>query len=308
MPQKDDMELFAQVADAGSYSAAAQLTDLSRSLISKRIKALETRLGVRLLNRTTRKISLTESGAIYLDYCRSVGKLRTEAEERMGELRRIPQGRLRISLPVTYGQLFIAPLIPGFLDDFPGIRLDMQMEDRFVDLIDSGIDVAIRIGELEDSGLIARRMGSTRLMAVASPAYLARHGIPNTPGELDRHNCLTYRHERQRSTVWRFTIRGAQAAIPVTGNLRADNGLLLRAAVLNGAGIAMLPEFMLRESLASGELVTVLEAHCLQDLGIYAVHTHRRPPLKIKAWLDYLSSRLNPQNQSQDPPRAVPGS
>jgi len=292
MPYRDDMELFTLVVDAGSFSTAAQLCDLSRSLISKRIKSLESRLGVRLLNRTTRKLSLTESGEIYLDYCRSVSRLRIEADERMSELGRVPQGRLRVSLPITYGQLFIAPLVPAFLAAYPVIRLDVSLEDRFVDLVESGIDVALRIGQLDDSGLFARRLGDTRLIAVAAPSYLSSYGTPRTPDELSQHNCLTYRHERQRSTVWHFTIDGESSAVPVAGNLRADNGLLLREAAIGGSGITFLPEFMLREALSSGKLKEVLPAYSKAHLGVYAVHAHRRPPLKIKVWLDFLTNEL----------------
>ncbi len=293
MSQIDDMTLFTQVVDAGSYSAAAHLTDLSRSLISKRIKALETRLGVRLLNRTTRKLSLTESGEIYLAYCRSVGRLCSEAEERMGELGNTPQGRLRISMPITYGQLFVAPLVAGFLARYPHIRLDAQMEDRFVDLVEAGVDVALRIGQLEDSALVARRISSVRLVTVASPRYLAARGTPASPADLSRHNCLTYRHERQRSTAWYFTVDGEQTAIPVDGNLRADNGLLLRDAAQSGAGITILPDFMLSGALSDGSLVEILQPYHQNRLGVYAVHTHRRPPLKIKVWLDYLAEHLS---------------
>lgn len=202
-----------------------------------------------------------------------------------------------MSLPITYGQLFIAPLLGGFLAAHPEIRLDLQMEDRFVDLIETGIDFAIRIGQLQDSTLIAPRLGATRLMAVTSPDYLARFGTPATPEELGNHNCLTYRHEHQRSTVWHFVSDGEQTAVAVTGNQHAESVLVLHDTAVGGIVIAMLPDFRLRRSLASGELVEVLAAYSRNTLGIYAVHTHHRPPMKVKAWLDYLAAHLAPDSR-----------
>jgi DNA-binding transcriptional LysR family regulator len=151
----------------------------------------------------------------------------------------------------------------------------------------------LRIGQLDDSALVARRIGVVRLVVVAAPGYLARNGVPATPADLSHHNCLTYRHERQRSTVWLFTTaEGEQTTVPVEGNLRSDNGLLLRDAALNGAGITILPDFMLGGALADGSLVEILRPYQQNRLGIYAVHTHRRPPLKIRVWLDYLAEHL----------------
>lgn len=293
MSTKDDMELFLSVVEAGSFSAAATRLDSSRSLVSKRIQGLEKRLGVRLLNRTTRRLSLTESGEVYLDYCRSILRLREEAEQRVGEMGRAPQGRLRITLPVTFGQLHVAPLLPEFLERYPGITLDIEAQDGFVDLVESGIDLAIRIGVLEDSGLIARQITTTRLITVASPVYLERHGTPRTPGEIRHHNCLTYRHARTRSSTWHFEVDGQRIAVPVSGNLRADNGLLLLHAALGGAGVTQLPEFMAQEPLGTGELVELFRGHTRDELGIYTVHAHRPPsPPKIQALIGFLVEKL----------------
>ncbi|GAB4350951.1 MAG: LysR family transcriptional regulator [Gammaproteobacteria bacterium] len=293
MITKDDMELFLRVVESGSFSAAATYLDSSRSLISKRILALERRLGVRLLNRTTRRLSLTESGELYLDYCRSVVRLREEAEQRIGEMGRSPQGRLRVTMPITFGQLHIAPLLPEFMARYPGIQLDIEAQDGFVDLVASGLDVAIRIGILDDSGLFARQIATTRLIAAASPAYLKQRGTPASPAELRHHNCLTYRHARDRSSTWRFHGEGKPLVVPVSGTLRADNGLVLMNAAIAGAGIIFLPEFMIRQPLREGTLVALFPNLAGEELGIYTVHAHRPPtPPKIRAFNDFLREKL----------------
>ncbi len=293
MIKKDDMELFLSIIDAGSFSAAANQLDSSRSLISKRIKALEKRLGARLVNRTTRRLSLTESGEVYLNYCRSAVRLRQEAEQRVGEMGQTPQGRLRVTMPVTFGQLHVAPLLPEFLARYPGITLDIEAEDRFVDLVRSGNDLAIRIGVLEDSGLFARQLTTTRLVTVASPQYLELRGTPKNPSELRNHNCLTYRHARMRSSTWYYEIEGQRVAVSVSGNLRADNGLLLLQAAKRGAGIVQLPEFMVRELIAGGRLVPLLKRYAREEMGVYTVHAHRPPsPPKIQVFVDFLIEKL----------------
>lgn len=293
MPATDDMELFACVVESGSFTAAATRMDSSRSLISKRIQRLERRLGVQLLNRTTRRLSLTESGEVYLDYCRSVTNLRREAEQRIGEMGRSPQGRLRVTMPITFGQMHIAPLVPEFLNRYPGITLDVHAEDGFVDLVQAGYDLAIRIGVLEDSGLIARQIATTRLITVASPTYLQAHGVPDHPGELRDRNCLTYRHPRTRGSTWSYEVGGRRTAVAVAGDLRANNGVLLLHAARGGVGITRLPDFMVRESIANGELVELLGGHACEELGIYTVHAQRRAsPAKIQALVEFLVEKL----------------
>ncbi len=296
MIQTDDIMLFARVAELSSFTAAAQELDVSRSLVSKRIRALEERLGVRLLNRSTRSLSLTEPGQLFYDCAVRVRETLADTTRRLGELGERPRGRLRINVPVTFGQMYVAPLMGAFLERYPDIEVDMHMDDHFVDLVQEGYDAALRIGILEDSSLVARRVGSTRRVVCASPTYLRAHGTPRSPADLRHHNCLTYHHERGRSGAWQFLGGPARETVPVSGNLRCSNGVALLEAARSGLGLAYLPRFMLAGDLAQGRLQEVLHEHCREELGIYALYpSHAHPPAKVRAFVDFLVQRLGAQ-------------
>lgn len=293
----DDMLLFACVVERGGLSAAALELDLSRSLVSKRIAALEARLGARLLNRTTRRLSLTEPGEAYFGYCVQVRDTLAEAEARVADFGERPRGVLRLAAPVTFGELYVAPLLAEFLAAHPGLVVDMDLDDRFVDLVDGGYDLAIRIGALEDSTLVARRLATTDVVVVGAPAYFARHGVPRHPEELRDHNCLTYRHHRGRRDEWRFTGPDGVVTVRVSGNLRST-GIALRNAARAGLGLTYPPRFMVAADIAAGRLQPVLTDWCRDGIGIHAVTPQgRQLPAKTRALIDFLRERLAAERQ-----------
>lgn len=293
MSNIDDMLMFARVVEKASFTAVADEMELSRSLVSKRITALEKRIGTRLLNRTTRQISLTEAGETYYRYCAQVRATIEEAEQIMEGMGQEPHGRLRINVPVAFGELFIAPLITGFLTAYPKISIDMYMDERVVDLVEGGFDMGLRIGQLPDSSIIARRLTSTQLHLLASPDYLKRMGVPQHPDDLRQHNCLTYRYEGDRPGVLHLSNKKDQIAVPIDGNLRCDNGTALTQAAVDGLGIIYSPEVLVQKQLQSGELVSILKDWAQAELGIHAVFPGPgRPPVKAKVFADYLAEAL----------------
>ena len=293
MKSIDDMLLFARVVERGNFTAVANAMDSSRSLVSKRIKQMEERLGTRLLQRTTRKLSLTEAGEAYYLYCRRVADTVEEAETLMGELSGAPRGLLRITMPMTFGVRYVGPLIPVFLERYPDIELDILVDDKFVDLVDAGIDLAIRVGRLADSSLVARRLGETGLLVCASPDYLAQHGRPRHPDDLRRHHCMLYRHPGQRAQSWTFRVDGEPQTVPVRSRLHCNNGLPLQAAARAGLGIVQLPDFMLEEDLRLGRLETILESYVDARIGIYVVYPSASGlPPKARAFVSFLEQRL----------------
>ncbi len=293
MASLDDVLLFARVVELGSFTLAAEELETSRSLVSKRIAALEERLGVRLLNRTTRKLSLTESGEVYYGYCSAIRDTLDEAEQRVGALGERPRGVLKLNVPVTFGELFIAPLLADFLADHPEVSVDMHMDDRFLDPVEGGFDLTIRIGTLADSSLVASRIATMWLVVCGAPAYLARHGTPEHPDQLRAHNCLTYRYARERSDEWQLFGPDGPRTVRVSGNLRASNGLALRNAARAGLGLVLSPEFMVRDDLAGGRLVQVLADWCRERIGVYALYPHaHRLPAKTRAFVDFLRTRF----------------
>ncbi|HXH01735.1 MAG TPA: LysR substrate-binding domain-containing protein [Candidatus Competibacteraceae bacterium] len=289
----EDMLLFAEIVEQGSLTAVAQSRDSSRSLVSKRLKGLEQHLGVRLLNRTTRTLSLTEPGELLYRHSRRLRELMESAEAQISSLGQTPRGRLKLTVPVSLGERSLARLLADFLGRYPEIQVDLNLDERFVDLVEAGYDLAIRIGQLEDSSLIARRLGRTRLLVCAAPEYLQRHGVPRQPGDLARHNCLTYRHPLERSDMWTFQVEDDTVAVKVSSNLRSDNGSALLQAALAGLGLVYLPTFIVGPELRAGRLVAVLEPYCRQSMGIYAVYpSGSRLPAKTQVFLDYLASHF----------------
>jgi DNA-binding transcriptional LysR family regulator len=235
------MAVFVRVAELGSFSTAARQLGLSKSAVSKHVTALEERLGVRLINRTTRRLALTEVGSVYRDYCARIVLEAEEAELTAASHGVEPRGKLKVNAPMTFGFLHLGPLLPAFLARHPGIAVELVLNDRFVDLLEEGYDVAVRIGRLADSTLIARRLATARFVCAASDAYLAGAGVPAQPIDLARHNCLRYSYRRQPDE-WSFSRGEHQATVRVGGNLQANNGDALRAAACEGLGIVCLPD------------------------------------------------------------------
>jgi DNA-binding transcriptional LysR family regulator len=287
------MKVFVAVVDAGSFAAAAGRLDMSRAMASKYVMNLEDHLGTRLLNRTTRRLSVTESGSVFYERSVQIISDVTEAEQVAGHMSAVPRGILKITMPLSYGQHRLGPVIADYVRQYPQVKLDISFSDHKADLIEEGFDLAIRIGTLPGSGLIARKLGSGRVIVCASPDYLKRHGTPQTPEDLARHSCLGYTLSNS-GDEWRLTRQGEEAAIRIAGPIKADNGDMLRLAALSGAGLIFQPHFIVSEDLQAGRLVQVLADYASAELGIYAIYPSRKHlSAKVRTFVDFLAGRLS---------------
>jgi DNA-binding transcriptional LysR family regulator len=289
------MEVFAEVVEAEGFSAAARRLGLSKSAVSKQVGRLEDRLGVRLLNRTTRRLSLTEAGTTFHAACRRVLDEAETAERAVSNLAAAPRGLLKLNAPMSFGFLHLSGAIPAFHARFPQIIVEAAMNDRFVDLIQEGYDVALRIGDLRDSSLVARRIAPCRAVLCASPGYLDRRGRPARPEDLAGHDCLLYANN-DTPREWTVTGPGGRQSIAVTGPLIANNGDVLCSAALGGMGITRLPTFIVGPHLRDGRLEVVLPGFPLPDQGIHAVYPHSRNlSVKVRVFVDFLAGRFGPE-------------
>ena len=292
MDRLTSMEVFARVVETGSFAKAADAMGLSRGMVSKHVMALEERLGVRLLNRTTRKLNLTEVGSGYYDRCRQIVNEAWEAEQAATQLNAEPRGELRVNAPMTFGTKHLGPALPHFLDRYPDVTVDLTLNDRVIDLIDEGFDLAIRIGQLSDSSLIARRLAPARSVVCASPSYLRTRGIPEHPTQLQAHRCLSYTLVRNPRD-WVFNGPDGEVTVRVDGPLRANNGEALVAAGVRGLGILRAPTFIVGDELARGDLVPIMTHWQPPDMGIFAVYPHNRHlSAKVRRFVDFLSEWL----------------
>ena len=293
MDQLDAMRLFVRVAEQGSFAAVAQQMGLARSVVTRRISALEARLGVKLLARSTRRLRLTSAGSLYLEKCRDIVSLVEAAETGLDGERQRPKGPIRVSLPVSFGQRHLAPALLEFTRQYPEISLKLDFTDRHSHLIEDGIDLAIRITERLGPQTVARRLGSAERVILASPAYLRRCGEPRHPRELTAHECLAY--TLASSASWTFILNGERLDVPIHGRIEANSGSVLVQAAIEGLGITCQPRFLAEEALADGSLRAILSAYALPEIGIYALLPgNRHIPLKVKALIDFLSERLRP--------------
>ena len=286
-----DIAVFVRVVERGSFTLAAGDLALSRAVVSKYLSRLEDRLGARLLHRTTRRLSLTEAGAALFEASRGALERIEEAEAAVAQFQSKPRGRLRVSAPMSFGILHLGPAMADFARAYPEITLDVRLDDRFVNLVEDGFDVAVRIGALTDSSLVARKVATTRAVACASPGYLAEHGEPESPEDLASHNCLVYSY---LADVWRFTAPdGREIPVAVKGSLRINNGIVLAEAAVAGHGILVTPSFYVAPLLRSGRLRQILSRYKLKELGIHAVYPQRgHVPPKVRAFVDFLAQRF----------------
>lgn len=292
MDRLDAMRLFVRVAELGSFSAVAQQMDVARSVVTRQVAALEAHLGVKLLARSTRRLSLTSGGAAYLEKCRVILNLVEVAETGLAEERQTPRGLIRLSLPLVYSLRHLAPLLLEFANRYPEVELDMDFSDRRSNLIQEGIDLAVRITTRLEPGDVARRMGGGRIVPVASPDYLARHGEPRHPSELIHHQCLGYTASAN-SHRWGFMVEGKLESFPIRSRLQANNGDVLLKAAAAGLGITCEPVFSAGDALASGALVEILKEFPMPELGIYAVLPgNRHVPHRLRVLMDFLVERL----------------
>jgi DNA-binding transcriptional LysR family regulator len=291
------LEVFAKVAAAGSFSAAGRAMGLSQTMVTKHIAALEARLGIKLFHRSTRRLSITEAGRSYLETSERILAEIEAADAAVAADRVEPRGLLRLNAPVTFGARQIAPLLAEFARSHPLVTVELGLNDRLVDLAEEGWDLAIRIGSLSDSSLIARRIAPFRTVVCAAPGYLKACGIPRTVADLTEHNCLGYTLSRLTGADrWQFGARG-EVAVPVSGNLRANNGDALRAAAVAGQGLIYQPSFVVADELRSGALVALtLDQPTVEFGGIYAVYLpDRNPAAKVRAFIDFIASRFAPE-------------
>lgn len=287
------MEAFVRVADSKSFSEAARRLRSSKSLVSRQVAALEAELGVRLFHRTTRSLTLTEEGRAYREQVTRILAEIAEANMSVSQAQAQPRGRLKLNAPMSFGILHLAPALPDFLARYPAVQLDLVLNDRYVDVVDEGFDLAIRIGRLADSSLVARKLAALRMVLCASADYLATHGTPRVPEDLRRHQCLCYSTNSQ-TPEWRFvTPEGKPLSVQIDGRLHANNGDVLRSAALRGLGIVYLPSFIVGADLQAGTLCSLLPDFVATDTGIHAVYPHSRHlSAKVRAFIDFLAERF----------------
>jgi len=292
MDRLDAMHLFVRVAETGSFSGVAQQLGVARSVVTRQIAALEAHLGVKLMARSTRRLALTASGTTYLEKCRVILNLVEVAEADVAEERATPHGRIRVSVPLSFGLKRVAPLLLDFLWRYPEVGLDMDYSDRRANLIEEGIDLSIRIARRLEAGDVARRIGSGRMLVVAAPDYLARHGRPQHPAELAHHECLGYT-AGNGSLAWQFLVDGQIESFPVRSRISANNGDVLTEAAAQGLGITCQPDFIADIFIAAGRVEAILADFPLPELGIYAVlPSNRHIPHRVRVLMDFLGERL----------------
>ena len=292
MERSGEMEVFARVVQEAGFSAAARSLDLTPSAVSKLIARLETRLGARLLLRTTRALTLTEEGEAYHHAALRILQDLNDADQAAagGAVR----GRLRVNATISFGAMFVAPAMPAFLARNPHLIVDLSFTDGIVDLVAEKTDVAIRMGNLPDSGLVARKLGQSRRVVCAAPAYLERRGRPKVPADLEHHDCLTFNFRRARPS-WPFRLDGRDIEQPVKGSLAVNNGETMKQMALAGAGVARLALFHVAAEIAAGTLAPLLETFNPGDLEmIHAIHVGGGPvPHRVRAFIDHMIETLN---------------
>lgn len=296
MDQLAAMKVFAGVVEQESFTAAADKLGLSRTMTSKHVMDLENHLGARLLNRTTRRLSLTSTGRVYYERAKQVLSEIEEADREATKQSLTPGGQLRINAPMSFGISHIAPHLKAYLDRYPKVEIDLSLNDRLVDLVNEGFDLAIRIGQLSDSSLIARRIAGCPMVACAAPAYLADHGIPEHPSELERHDCLAYAYGGSHDQ-WRFSDGKAEISVRFTPRVISNNGDALMAAAISGLGVIVQPAFIVRGALKDGRLTEILTSFHAGELGIHAVYPHTRLlSARVRTFIDYLVTRYGDED------------
>jgi DNA-binding transcriptional LysR family regulator len=292
MDKLDAMNVLVKVVASGSFSEAARRLGVTRSAVSKAITQLEQDLGARLLDRTTRRVTPTEAGLAYYERCLAILAQISETEAQISRLHDEPKGVLKVNGPMSFGTLYLGTAIADFMERHDELKVELTLTDRMVDPLEEGVDVTVRIGAMVDSSLIARRISAARIVLVASPDYIARHGEPETPQHLISHRCLHYGHS---TTVprWSLTENGAAITVPIAACLSSNNGDTLRDAAVKGIGIARLPSFLVSADLAAGRLSVVLADYPPQDITIHALYAPNRfLAAKTRLFIDFLVERF----------------
>ncbi|MBO6519671.1 MAG: LysR family transcriptional regulator [Rhodospirillales bacterium] len=288
----EGMSVFAAVVDAESFTGAARQLRLSKGAVSVQIQKLEDRLGVRLLNRTTRRLSLTDEGRAFYEHCRRILDEAREAVDALDSLGAVPRGVLRINAPMSFGILHLGPAVAEFMHEYPEVVIDMTLNDRQIDVVEEGFDMAIRIARLPDSSLIARRLAPCRRVVMASPEYWDKHGRPSHPSDLKDHDALIYDYLPEPDT-WTFKGPEGRFSVTVSGRLRANNGEVLLNAAKRGIGVDLAPTFFCCGEIQSGELEVALTDYEDDPISVYAVYPHRRHlSPRVRAFVDFLADRF----------------
>jgi DNA-binding transcriptional LysR family regulator len=289
------MRVFTAVVEAGSFAGAADKLDLSRGMATRYVAQLEAHLGVRLLNRTTRKLSLTEVGSDYYQRATQVLAMIEEAETSAAQEASVPRGTLRVNTSVAFGAHHMGRAITEYLQRYPGVEVDLTLNDRVVDLVEEGFDLALRVAAQIDPGLVARRLTRVRTAACASPAYLKKRGTPKSPEQLGGHNCITYAYSSSQND-WHFRRKGVERTVRVSGNLQGNNGDILVSAAIEGLGVILQPTFLMFEALRNNALVRILPDWEADEFSVFAVYPHRKflPP-KVRSFIDFLAERFGPE-------------
>ncbi|UXI02413.1 LysR family transcriptional regulator [Photobacterium sp. TY1-4] len=289
MRNTDDFLIFYHLIEQGSFSKAAEHIGLTKSVVSKRMTRLEEELGVQLLYRTTRKLTLTEAGEVFFSHAREVYVSVQNAEDAMSGLGERLSGTIRITVPTISGELILPKAIAAFSDKYPDITIQMDLDNRFVDIVEEGYDLAIRTGMLPDSSYIARRLVEAQWVICGAPAYFDRRKAPKSYQELDKHNCLAYSYQETGATEWLFHGKTGPFTAKVQGNFSTNNASSLRSAALLGQGLVYVPRILVADDLARGELIEVLQDQVAKRLGIYAIYPYtRQQPAKIRLFIEHL--------------------
>lgn len=288
----DDLILFSQVVEMGSFSKVAEANSLTNSVVSKRVARLEEEIGVQLLYRTTRKLTLTEAGKALVHGAKNVKQATQEAMDAVSGFGEEVSGHIKMSVPTISGDLILADAVAEFCHQHPGLSVDMSLDNKFVDLVDGGYDLVIRTGYLEDSSLIARHILDSQWVVCASPAYIARNSKPKEPKDLVLHNCLQYAYQTTGASEWEFKSESENYIVKVSGSFSTDNATALRKAALGGYGIAYVPRCLVYHDIRSGQLVDLFPEQVGKKLGIYAVYPFtRQPPNKVKLLIEHIRTR-----------------
>ncbi|WP_119290345.1 LysR family transcriptional regulator [Azohydromonas sediminis] len=289
MDRLKQIESFVGVATKGSLTAAAHAEGVAPAVIGRRIDALEERLGVKLLVRTTRRITLTHEGSAYLEDCQRILADLANAEASVSAGGVKASGYLRVTAPAGFGRRHVAPLVPRFLAQHPDVHLSLNLSDRIVDIVNEGVDCAVRVGDLPDSSLVSVRLADNRRLCVATPAYLQRAGVPQHPSDLHKHECLTLSSDASQTRGWAFTIDGQVTHLRPHGRLDCSDGQVLHDWCVQGLGIAWRSTWEVEHEIAAGTLVSVLDDFAAPPNGIYAVFPQRKHlPLRVRLWIDFL--------------------
>lgn len=290
----NQLAIYARVVEAGSFAEAARRLGTSRSVVSKAVAKLEKALDARLFNRTTRHLSLTEIGQVVAAHAGRVLEELDQLEQVIGSFNDEPRGILRVSASVAFGTLHVAPALADFLTAHPDLKMELTITDRLIDLAEDGYDMAIRVTAEPPLPLVARKLAPVRRRVCGTPAYFAKHGLPLTPADLVRHNCLDYTRSGEQG-LWRFNGPHGEIDVPVSGSLHVDDDEALSQAVLGGLGVALLPTFIVGEALQAGKLQAVLSEYIPIERYVYALYLPTRHlPAKVRAFIDFLIARIGP--------------